>query len=345
MRKLQKPPVKEVKTSKKEPLAEGLQTIPIDSAGRRIWRKMSDEEVVGFAQKFMEENGITGKNELQKADSGLHGILKRRGLLGKIKFEEKQKSWKEISDEKVVELAKKIMGERGISSKMELKKADSGLYSVLKRRELLDEVGLEGKQKSWKEMGDTEIVEFVRKVMREKKIDTRGKLQKADGGLYTTLRRRELLDRIRFEEKQRSWEDMSDEEVIEVVRKVMREKKITSKRELKEADRGLYSVLRKRGLLEEVGFEERRRKQRSWKKMSDDEIVEFAKRAMEEKEIGSRKELENTDGGLYNVLWRRGLLDSVFANIEKQRTDQARDAVIDALTKFADSEKPEVGVA
>jgi len=98
-------------------------------------------------------------------------------------------------------------------------------------------------------------------------------------------------------------------------------------------------------LLEEVGFEERRRKQRSWKKMSDDEIVEFAKRAMEEKEIGSRKELENTDGGLYNVLWRRGLLDSVFANIEKQRTDQARDAVIDALTKFADSEKPEVGVA
>ncbi|MBU0526840.1 hypothetical protein KKE92_00005, partial [Candidatus Micrarchaeota archaeon] len=80
---------------KKKTLAEGLQiAVPTDSAGRRMWSRMSDEEVVEYARKVMRENKINTRGELQKADSGLHGILKRRGLLGKIKFEEKQKSWK-----------------------------------------------------------------------------------------------------------------------------------------------------------------------------------------------------------------------------------------------------------
>ena len=51
------------------------------------------------------------------------------------------------------------------------------------------------------------------------------------------------------------------------------------------------------------------------------------------------------DCGLYGVLRERGLLDCTFARVEQQRNDKARDAVIDALTKFANSEKPEVGVA
>ncbi len=78
--------------------------------------------------------------------------------------------------------------------------------------------------------------------------------------------------------------------------------------------------------------------------MSDEEVVEFAKSVVKEKKITGRDELKKTDSGLYEVLRIRGLLDQVLANIEQQRSDSARDAVIDALTEFANSEK-EVGIA
>ncbi|MBU0527970.1 hypothetical protein KKE92_05795, partial [Candidatus Micrarchaeota archaeon] len=145
-----------------------------------------------------------------------------------------------------------------------------------------------------------------------------------------------------------SWKGISGEKVVEFAKKIMGERGISSKMELKKADCGLYMVLRRRELLGEVEFEERRRKQRSWKKMSDDEIVEIARKVMEEKQITKRKELEMTDRGLYGVLWKRGLLDRAFAHVEQQRDEGARDAVIDALSAFGSenqNSEEKIGVA
>ncbi|MBU1681908.1 hypothetical protein KKE38_03745 [Candidatus Micrarchaeota archaeon] len=406
MKRLQKPPVAEAKTSKKEPLAEGLQVnIPTGPKGRRLWRKTSDGEVVEIAKKVMENKGISKRRELIKTDSGLYRVLRKRGLFDKVGFEKKLRSWRGMSDEEIVKYARKMMEENEITGRRELKKADSGLYTVLREIGLLDKVGFvdkRRKKRSWKEMSDEKIVEFTRRLMEEKKITGRSELEKADSGLYTVLRerrllgkikfeqkkrfwrdlgdeeiielarrlmkekgvsskselketdkgvyivllRRGLIDNVGFEEKRRSWEDMSDEEVVEFARKVMKEKDITRRRELEKDDYGLYSVLKKRGLLDEVGFEEKQRKYRSWKDMSDEEVVEFARKVMKEKDITGREELKKADCGLYQVLRKKGLLNHAFARIDQQRTNSARDAVIDALTKFAATdEKPEVGVA
>ena len=140
MRKMQKPPVKEVKTSEKEPLAEGLQTFPTDPRGRRLWSRMSDEEVVEVARKFMEEKGITGRKELEKADQGLYQVLRKRGLLDEVGFVEKYRTWTEMEDEEVIEFARIFMREREISKRYGLEKADSGLYQVLRERGLLNRV-------------------------------------------------------------------------------------------------------------------------------------------------------------------------------------------------------------
>ncbi len=237
MKRLQKPPVGKTKEKKQEPLAEGLQiAVPTDSAGRRMWSRMSDEEVVEYARKVMKENEISGRTELKETDSGLYKVLRERGLLDEVGFEEK-----------------------------------------------------------WR--------------------------------------------------KEMPWKDMSDEEVVGYARKEMEKKKITGRNELQKADMRLYSILRERGLLDEIGFEEKRRKDRPWKDMSDEEIIEYAKKGIGDNGINSRYKLQKDDSGLYGVLKRRGLFGRVFANIEKQKTEKARDDVIDALTKFANSEKPEVGVA
>ena len=410
MRKLQKPPVGKTREKKQEPLAEGLQiTVPTDPSGRRLWNKMGDEEIVEYARELMEEKGISGRGELNKADSGLYRILRRRKLLDEIGFADKRRSWNGRSDEEVVDFAKKLMGENGISGRKELAEADPPLYTVLRKRGLLDKVGFvekQRKQRTWKDVSDEEIVEFARKVMEKKEITKRGELISADHGLYEVLRIRGLLDKVGFVEKQRkgrswkdvsdeeivefarkfmrknditkrsevymtnrklysalrkrglldkvgfvekqrkqrTWKDVSDEEVVEFAQKFMRKNGITGRRELAKADQGLYEVLRNRKLMDNVGFDEKRRKGRSWKDLSDEEVVDFAKSVVKEKKITKRDELKKADSGLYEALRKRGLLDQVFAHIDQQRTDQARDAVIDALTKFANSEK-EVEVA
>ncbi|MBU1681905.1 hypothetical protein KKE38_03730 [Candidatus Micrarchaeota archaeon] len=137
---------------------------------------------------------------------------------------------------------------------------------------------------------------------------------------------------------------MSDEEIVEVARKFIEKNEITKRSELKDIDQGLYQILRERKLLDEVGFEAKKRQKRIWIDMTDEEVVEFAQKFIEENEITGRGELENADRGLYKVLMKRGLLDCTFARMEQQRDNSARDAVIDALTKFANSEK-EVEVA
>jgi len=197
------------------------------------------------------------------------------------------------------------------------------------------------RRRAWSKMKEEQIVEYAMKVMKENGVNGRGELEKIDYGLYNVLRRRGLIGRIGLDEKQRSWSDISDGEIVEYARRVMEEEKITGRKELQDLDPGFYLVLRRRELLDEVGFEEKRR---AWKDMSDEEVVDYARQVMKENGISGRKELQKTDSGLYEILRKRGLLEQAFADADQQKTDKERDAVIDALTKFA-NEKQEVGVA
>ncbi len=279
---------------------------------------MSDEQVVLLAKRIMKENGTSRKSELEAFDSGLYQTLKKRDLIDEIGFEEKRRSWKSMSDEEVLDHAKKLMREMNINGRTELKNADPGLYEILGERELLSRCGFDEKRKSWLDMSDGEIVEFARKVMEKNKINGRKELEAVDLRLYVALQRRGLLDDVGFAQKrrkERSWKDMDNEEVVEFAKKLIRENKIGGRKELSNFDTGTYSVLRVRGLLDEVGFEARKKRGMSWRNMSNREIVKFARRVIEEKKITKRYELDKADSGLYSMLKRRKLLDCAFANI------------------------------
>jgi hypothetical protein len=107
----------------------------------------------------------------------------------------------------------------------------------------------------------------------------------------------------------RSWKPMNDLELIRSARAFIAERGIGGRKELAKADAGLYQALWRRRLLDSVGLEE---KQRDWASMGDEELVALAKTFIAEKEIDGRKELAKADAGLYQVLRRRKLLDSVF---------------------------------
>ncbi|MBU0533062.1 hypothetical protein KKB44_06235 [Candidatus Micrarchaeota archaeon] len=310
--------------------------LPLDSANRRSWSVMRDHELVKFARKFMEEEGINGRHELEKADKGVYGILWKRKLLGEIGFENNQRDWNSMNDEEIVEYTEEFMRE-GIREREELRKADEGLYAALFRRKLLDKVGFEEKreERGWTSMSDEEIVGYAKKFMEENGISRRGKLQKADGGLYRILRKRRLLDEIRFEERRRDWKAMSDEKLIGYAKGFIEKEEIGGTRELMNADKGLYSVLRRRKLLDKVGFETKKREMRNWKAMTDDEIIKYARKTMEEEGISGREELRKVDSGLCSVLRRRKLLDRVFSSIDQSRRREAILQVVEAMEEFA----------
>jgi len=163
-------------------------------------------------------------------------------------------------------------------------------------------------------------------------------LKKNDRGVYLALGERGLFGQVGFGKKQRKarlWKEMSDEEIVGFARKLMKEKDICTRRDLHHEDPGLYAILRKRDLSTKIEF---KRGKRSWAVLNDREVIEIARKVIEEKEINRRSELENADSGLYSVLLRRDLVDLAFAGRDQQKNEEARDAVIDALEAFSTAE-------
>ncbi len=332
MRKMKKPPAEELRKRKEEPLAEGLQiVVPTDSRGR-LWSKMSDEQIVEYAIGVLMGNEITGKKELEEKDPRLYQALYKRRLFDEIGLGNKRRSWADMGDEGIVELAKRIVANKGMVRKKELEREDNGLYQVLYRRGLFDAIRFEEKQRSWEDTDDEEIIRISRKLMEENGITGRKEFQKVDLGLYKVILKRGISVKIGFERKRRKkrpWKDVSDDEIIELAEKIMEKEGINSRIGLKKADGGVYEALRKRNLLVQIGFEY---KQRSWECICDEKLLRFVKIFVKRKNIAGRHELEKRDGGLYKVLLIRGLLDEIGF---KERQRSWNDMTYDEIIEFA----------
>jgi len=290
----------------------------------RDWSSLSDEQFVLHVQTFMKVNGITGKKELEKADHGIYSVLRKRKLLDRIGFQQKSRIWRFLSDDEVVEFAKSFMKEKGISGSRELETADRGIYTCLRKRGLIDNVGFQQKRKKgrdWSSLSDEQVIQHAKSVMEEKRIKRRSELGKADSGIYCILKRRALLGKIEFMEKpkQRDWSSISDDSLVLLAQALMKEKSMTGSIDLVKANYGLYKVLQRRGLLEKIGFKAKMRKPRAWQSMSDDQLIDYSRTFMKKSKISGRKELQISDRGLYAVLQRRSLVDRVFADIEQTK--------------------------
>jgi hypothetical protein len=87
----------------------------------------------------------------------------------------------------------------------------------------------------------------------------------------------------------------------------------------------MYQALRDRHLLDRLEFPI---DGRAWRRYSDDEFVQFAQKSIEVRKIKNRRGLQNADPGMYKALWKRHLLDRVFAPI-RQAQEDARKAELD----------------
>ena len=202
------------RTSKKEPLAEGIQK---KRRKQRNWKSMNDEELISHARKIIEENGIKNRRGLQNIDRGLYGILRKRNLLDDA-IPEKQRNWSSMRDDALVGLAKSFAKGKGIKNRLSLRKVDDGLYNVLLRRKLLDTVFHEKrKTRSWSSMSDSELIRFAKKFIKENKIKNRKNLEREDKGLYSVLWERNLLNAV-FSPIEKSRKTEAVQQVVDAMR-------------------------------------------------------------------------------------------------------------------------------
>jgi len=218
----------------------------------RGWSAMSDDELVAFAQSLLIRRGLDGRTELQQADRGLYRALGIRKLMDRIGVEARHRDWASMGDEELVAFARSFISEKGIDGRLRLCEMDNGLYLALRKRGLLDRVGLERQLRVWSAMGDDELVSFARRFIAENGITWKAELRRADLGLLKALQRRKLQDDVGLEDRYRDWASMSEEELKALSLRFMAKRRICGKTELQKAFKGLYYALWKRKLVDEV---------------------------------------------------------------------------------------------
>lgn len=247
----------------------------------------------------------------------------------------KKRNWKAMTDEEIITYAKKVVREDIIRGRKSLRKADSGMYNILRKRKLLTII-FPMKRRNWSSMSDAEIVSYAKTYIKENQIKNRTGLQKIDMGLYLVLRKRKLIDAIiPIKQKQRNWKAMTDEELISNAKKFIEENSIKNRKGLAKADASLYQVLRKRNLLD--ALIPMKQKYRSWSSMTDEEIIAYAKTFIKENQIKNRKSLIKANISLYQISRRRKLLDIIFADIEETNKVEAIKQVVKAMEDFGGS--------
>ncbi len=281
----------------------------------RDWSQI--DPVQYFQQHY--EGKVTSRSELERKDKGLYNVLKARKLLDKV-LADTQHHYRDWDVGDPLKYFKQHY-EGKIASRSELERKDKGLYIVLGKRRLLDQI-LPNQNQNYRDWNTSDPVRYFEQHYKGR-IVNRSDLYKKDSVLYRTLSVRKLLDKV-LPDSHQSYRDWNCTDPIKYFERHYKGK-ITSRAELSEKDRMLYYVLRKRKLLDKVLPDYRYH--RDW---NSTDAVQYFKQHHEGK-VSGRSELSRKDPYLYNRLRKSGKLDIIFPKPDEGKflEDLLRDYVDD----------------
>jgi hypothetical protein len=296
-------------------------------------RRKPDSELISRANRLIMEFGIGKRYGLLCRDRSLYEVLKERGLLGSFQFAPAHR-WASLNDEELVSTAKEYVKKHGISSKVELQKKACGLDQALRKRGLLAKLEfpeLRIPDAYYMEMPENELLSHAREAVLEHAISSRTELSAHNNTLYRALIQRKLILKVALERDMGMWFLKTDDELLAIAEKMIAERGYGFRTELMRAESGLYSNLKARGLLGRLRFKVNLRERRPWNGMSDDDMLSFAMGEMEAKGIRTKTALRKGDSGLYQALMNRNLLSKIFPDAGKQSQDSLRSELAKAL--------------
>jgi len=300
-----------------KPDAEGLAKRKV----LRVWKGMSDEELLIHAERYIKERSIKSRQELIHSDSGLNMVLRRRVLMDRIVFPRDERRWMIYSDDMLIAHAKQVMSGHEITGRFALQKHDHSFYGALLERGLLDKIGFQDDERAWRRYSDAKLLEYAWGRISELGLKRRSDLERADVSLYAALTKRRLLTKLRFERdrSRRSkgfLEGMNEDELVRYAQTRIDGLGAENKRMLQDSDQTLYTFLRQKGVLVRLSFE---RIKRDFSRMADGTLIKCAKELMSKHSISKRSQLQHIDASLYHALHGRDLLGRLGFEGDKRR--------------------------
>ena len=229
----------------------------------------------------------------------------------------KRTKWKEMSREQIIDRVKFLIKLHGIASREDLLKKASGAYKAAKNEGIFDEVGLlkkTGSCRSWTEIDDDKIVAMAQKKIDDEKLASISKLRYLDGGIYTELWERGLLDRLKVPNASKTantWIGLGKTELLKQAKKIIKDEHIRSRTELQQKYGSLYNALTDQQLVNKLGIPSKRANHRNWRKLTDKQIVDAANSKTKQLKIKNKTQFLKADNGLADAIMRRKLLDKI----------------------------------
>ncbi len=294
-----------------QPKTKNIQNAPASplKCARRIqWQKMKDKEIVEAAIQRIAEQGIKGRNEFQTAFRQHYNVLCSRSLLDRIGLNESRRgSWRLMSDNEVLLLARAQIKEGKLKRKTDFKTRHSRTYKEVRKRGILAKLNFKPQSRDWSLLTDGQVVREGNRFLKKKGISGKKEMQDNGGwGIYGELRRRGLLDKVDFEEKHCSWASMANEKLLAHAQEQIKALKIKARGKFREKLGKVYDAVSSRGLLDSLHFEQR---QNDWVSMSDSEMLQLARKHIKGEKISSRTGFQNKHPLEYGVLLKRQLLN------------------------------------
>jgi hypothetical protein len=214
-------------------------------------KKLTDSQLLWRARKSMREKGIETRSQFSKIDHGLYKELKRRGLVSKLKLQVIFK-WASMSDEQLLQCARKLMKEKKIEYKKDLEEADGRLVQILRERKIYDRLPFKSDHILWKNMSDKEILDIAIETIKREKITEEREVYKRHRSLFGILQRRNLLQKLKLRRVRITWKNYSESQLVDYAKGYVCDNSIRGRTHLLNTNVSLYGALLRRRLLAAV---------------------------------------------------------------------------------------------
>ncbi len=209
--------------------------------------------------------------------------------------------WRGMNLEEIIEYSKKYDG----LTRTEIARLDMPFYKMVKKNGLKDQLLPPPKIRMWHNKTNEEL----KKIYHEEFSGyTRTEVSNASSSFYKHLCDRELIDELiplaKRKTKADEWENRSNEELKEFV---LENYGMLNRGKLHKKSRWLYSLLKERGILDDVVLYHREKEY--WPGWTDDELRLYLKENYDGK---SRRYVRKNDHEYYTAIKLRKLLPELF---------------------------------
>ena len=274
-----------------------------------VYRSYKDWELKDFKDYYLENYKGKGRVEVLKEDCGFYQVVVRRKLLDEVFPEQRRYKGKgKFSYFSLKDFKKYYQENHKEKGRAEVSKEDSGFYTALYNRGLINNILPEDKR--WKYLNWT-LKDFKNYYKENHKGKMRGEVSKEDPSFYYVTSRRKFLDKVFSVAKYERKSEFSNFSVKDFKNYYKENYDGLFRTEVRRKGFAFFCAVNKRNLLDEV-FSEKRTGIRG--KFSNFSVKDFKNYYKENYYGMSKGEISQKEQGFYIALRKRNLLDKLITN-------------------------------